>query len=590
MRSVDEETHDATSQGTGNGDGHEPTESKETNSLPVNSLIGTVAETNTNGGTSDAHGGGNGELVLGEDKDSDGSGQLHGATTRRRVVGDLVTHDLHDVEAVGDETDGKGTGEDSQLPDGDGGGLVDGKTGGPGLVDGSPGTSRVTDIVGTVGERGSAGSDNLDKGVGVLDLVGVSLSVGVDASHASTFGGTGNTNLGCVDIVEETVHEGAGDESRETDSENLEVLSLINLTRSHGVVVESAHGPTERRSALAELGVEAGISLSDELLLGQLPGLVLDKALLVVLDITSVGDLVPVGGLVVAVGQHILVILVNGIVGDERALSITRSLARPEEGTHEDVPPAESVILLEDEGVEEGDEEDGGENGDTTGGTEGNGHDVPEGLLRETQVGRTLVDDAQCADGGGDKEEEGGGVHSNNGRVLAHVNDDLDQHEDDDTESSRDDRGHNQTSEDGTETLTLIPTPFDFAGADNGNTNTGDSRDQRVSRRDVSGVDGAPHNPHGGTSERTSEGEHLNTGVVLEGIQGNNTTLDGGGGASTDSDGTNHLKDRTEHHSPSVGDRTGRDRGGPRVSNIVYRHQLLAICRDLNASWETKRN
>ena len=93
MRSVKEQTHEHTADGTGNGDGHDPGENKQADSLPVDSLDGTVAETDTDGGASNAHGGGDGERVLGEDEHGDGGTHLHGRTTGRRVVGDLVTHD-----------------------------------------------------------------------------------------------------------------------------------------------------------------------------------------------------------------------------------------------------------------------------------------------------------------------------------------------------------------------------------------------------------------------------------------------------------------------------------------------------------------
>lgn len=93
MGSVEEQTHYHTTEGTGNGNGHDPGEQQESNSLEVDGFEGAVAETNANGGTSDAHGGGNGQRVLREDEDGNGSTHLHGATTRRRVVGDLVTHD-----------------------------------------------------------------------------------------------------------------------------------------------------------------------------------------------------------------------------------------------------------------------------------------------------------------------------------------------------------------------------------------------------------------------------------------------------------------------------------------------------------------
>lgn len=93
VRSIEEQTHGDTTDKTGNGDGHDPGEEQETHSLPVDGLVGTVAKTDTNGGTSDAHRCRDGKLVLREDEDGDGGTHLHGGTSRRRVVGDFVTHD-----------------------------------------------------------------------------------------------------------------------------------------------------------------------------------------------------------------------------------------------------------------------------------------------------------------------------------------------------------------------------------------------------------------------------------------------------------------------------------------------------------------
>jgi hypothetical protein len=80
--SVQEETHEASRKSTSNGNGHDPGEEEETNTLEVDSLDSTVAKTDTNGSTSDAHRGGDGKLVLGEDKDGDGGTQLHRAAWR----------------------------------------------------------------------------------------------------------------------------------------------------------------------------------------------------------------------------------------------------------------------------------------------------------------------------------------------------------------------------------------------------------------------------------------------------------------------------------------------------------------------------
>ena len=55
----------------------------------------------------------------------------------------------------------------------------------------------------------------------------------------------------------------------------------------------------------------------------------------------------------------------------------------------------------------------------------------------------------------------------------------------------------------------------------------------------------APHDPERGTSESTGEGQHLYAGVVLEGRERDDLVLDRRGSSSTDSDGSNHLKDGT---------------------------------------------
>jgi hypothetical protein len=92
-RSIKCQSHQNSSNETGDRDGHHPREEQEAHTLPVDSLESAVAETNTDGRTSDAHRSGHGQLVLGEDEDGDGGSHLHGRTTGRRVVGDLVAHD-----------------------------------------------------------------------------------------------------------------------------------------------------------------------------------------------------------------------------------------------------------------------------------------------------------------------------------------------------------------------------------------------------------------------------------------------------------------------------------------------------------------
>lgn len=358
---------------------------------------------------------------------------------------------LHDVVAVGDETDGDGGGEDTQLPERHGSLGSSSVTGVPGAVDDSPGADGVTDIVGAVGEGGGAGGDDLDEGVGVLDLVGVLLGGGIDALHALAIRCTLDTGLSSVDVVVETVEEGDDDHGGEALGEGLDVVPLVDLAGAHGVRVKSAHGPAHGAALGAEVGVMAFLSLGDELFLGLLAGFDLGGMLLVVGlgDDASLG----VGGLAGGGGGGgRLILLDDGVVGDPCTVALG-NLALEEEGTHEDVVPAEGLVALEDADIDPGDEEEGGEEAQGGTGTEGDASDPVRGLLGETQPGGALVDDGECAEGAGDEEEEGRCPDGPLDGVLAHVDDELDHQEDGGSEAAGDDGSHEQASEDGTETL-----------------------------------------------------------------------------------------------------------------------------------------
>lgn len=93
VRGVEHDAHKHTSEGPSDGNGHDPGEDEETDSLPVNGLESAVAETDTDGGASDTHGSRDRERELREYKDGDSRTHLHGRATARGVVGDLVAHD-----------------------------------------------------------------------------------------------------------------------------------------------------------------------------------------------------------------------------------------------------------------------------------------------------------------------------------------------------------------------------------------------------------------------------------------------------------------------------------------------------------------
>jgi hypothetical protein len=162
---------------------------------------------------------------------------------------------LHDVVTVGNETDRDGQGEDGELPDGDRGLGRSGSTSGPGRVDDSPWSDGVSDIIGTVGEGCGTGGENLDEGVGVLDIVGVLGGVVVDALHAVTLRGAFDTRLGGVDVVVETVEGTDDNHGRNTLGDDDHVVQLVGSAGAGWVVTEGAHSPAQRTALLEKLSM-----------------------------------------------------------------------------------------------------------------------------------------------------------------------------------------------------------------------------------------------------------------------------------------------------------------------------------------------
>lgn len=77
-----------------------------------------------------------------------------------------------------------------------------------------------------------------------------------------------------------------------------------------------------------------------------------------------------------------------------------------------DICNLQSVVLLDDLAENVWDEEETGKDEESESDTEGDGGDEPRGLLVETKLRGSLVDDGERADGSGDEEEEWGGEDS----------------------------------------------------------------------------------------------------------------------------------------------------------------------------------
>jgi len=388
---------------------------------------------------------------------------------------------LHDVVSVSDETNADRSSDNTNLPERNLGLLLGGSASRPSSVHTSPDTNSVTNIVGTVSERSSAGSNDLDKRVQVLNLVGVLGGMLVDTLHTATLRCSLDTHLGSVDVVVSTVEESDNDLSGDTLDDGDQVVSLVDRSGTDGVGVKSSHGPAERSLALAEVRVVKLLSFLEHALVILLARLSkVEVSLLVVLGAggSGGGDLI-VADLfgVVLLGLNradlkLRGVLDDSVVGNTSVLGIRGSGAVEQKRAPPAVPPAEGVVLLDDNGVDEGNEENGREEEETKADTKSHRGNVPSRLLSETKTGRSLVNDRQSTDGTSDEEEERRSPNSPRNGVLAHMNNILDQRKDNGGKATSDSGRHTKTSKDSTKTLATVPSPLNLASTNSSDTDT----------------------------------------------------------------------------------------------------------------------
>lgn len=187
--------------------------------------------------------------------------------------------------------------------------------------------------------------------------------------------------------------------------------------------------------------------------------------------------------------------------------------------------------------------EDGGEYSDDQSGEHDGGGSLSGGHLVETKGGGSLVDDRHGADDGDDREPEGTGDEGPSGRVFPDEDNVLDEQEYDSSKGSGHGGGDDETSKDGTETLSAVPAPAGGVESTDGDTDTGDGRDDRVGGRDGPSHLGGDGEPDGRDEDGVGETEELETGIVLENVGGDDTVLDRARDTGTDEDGTCKLED-----------------------------------------------
>lgn len=519
VRSINEKSKKTSGGSTSDGDGEDPSEEDPSESAVVDGLGSGRDETDTGSGTGDAHGGGDGDTVLRGEEDGDGGSELHGETTGWGHESELVSELGHDVVTVGGETDDDHSTTESKNPGG--GGRVLGGDGavGPDVVDGSEGTDGVGNIVGAVGERVGACSENLEERVEVLSLVAV---LGGLLVHVAETGGVRAFGLHGVDVLGDTVGENAEELVADNDPEVLGkdpwALDLVLVALEVG---EGSGGAGARRLGVGVLKVE-----------------------LLALEGSGGGVLnVVAGGLAGGGGGTVTDDTVVGDVGCllEALSGVGRSLAAPEERAKEEVVPLDGVVLANDLAVDVWEEEDDGEDGDNKSSKDDSKGNGGVGELVELERGSTLVDDGQGEDGGDGEEVEWRGDKTPLDRVLADENDVLGDEVDDRTKATSKSRSNTETGKDGRETLAAVPAPFDGTTATHGDTDTGKSGNNRVGGGDGPLVASGDHEPGSGSDKSTGEGEHLDTRVATEDRHGDDTVLDGASNLCTDQHCTQEL-------------------------------------------------
>lgn len=281
----------------------------------------------------------------------------------------------------------------------------------------------------------------------------------------------------------------------ETNDDGLEVVTLVDRAGTKLVVVKSAHSPAQGSILLSQLGVVLLTSAGKQ-------KAVCLTGVLILVDMCRCGPFfrggvdVNSGHLLGVTIEHrgfglcgraldIAAVLDDCVVGNLSELRIRGSLLRHKRRSLNHIPNVKSVILLDDLAVDEGDEEQGREDEESKANSKSDGSDVPCGLVGQTESGRSLVDNGECANGTGDEEEEGRCPDGPSNGVLANVHDVLDQREDDRSKNSGRNRSHAEASEDGSQARTRVPSPLYVASTNSSNTDTCDGGDQGVSRRDV---------------------------------------------------------------------------------------------------------
>lgn len=309
----------------------------------------------------------------------------------------------------------------------------------------------------------------------MFNFVGVAGSVRVDTSHADSFGSTSDTTLGGMNVVAGTIETSDDEHGGNALESDDHVFRFVDFARSLLVLVEVTHRPAERTCFRSDFLVQllASVNLCLLVVDGGFLGFGLGEGLdlggggsLLIGD----GKLIDDGALAGLVVVYLIVVLVHSVVGHQSECGTLDWSALEKKRTLDDVVPLDRGVAADHTHVQEGNEEDGRQNGQTTTSSHGDAGNEVRWFRIELEVWRALVHDRERADRSRNQEEEWSSVDRPWDRVFAHVDHDLDQHEDDRTESRGDGGSHAQAREDGPESATVVPSPLHIGCAGSGNT------------------------------------------------------------------------------------------------------------------------
>lgn len=514
LRDVDGDAHHDTSDEASAGDSQAPTEENLAELLPVDGLQIPVDEGNTDNGTSDALGGGDGETKLGGEEDGDGGSKLHGVATGGGVLGDAVAQVAHDVVAKGPEADTEGETTNSLDPVG-GVRLLADDTRLPDNVLGGEGANGVGDIVGTVGNGHDHGGADLGGGPEMLHLVVKDGGALVDVLEAA--------GLVADDVAGDAV---AGDHA----DGGPDALGMGPGEAVDGLEILLA--------GLVDGGLGGVATVGGDGLLAGVHG----DALAFLLDGVGLGVVVVAG------------VLAGVVVGDDGDLGLAGPVqvvaVLEQKGTHGDVPEAEAGVLLDELGVEVGDEEEGSDDKDTAKDTEDDATGLASThLLNGGDAVTTVHDEEEGEDTSSEGIVEGNNTEGSLEGVLAGVDKDADAQHDDCAKTSGNERGDTPRGGNLADTVAL-PSPLDLELE--GDADTDHGADEGLGGGDGETSAGTDGQPDGGASLGDDHGKDEGTGGLLEGVEGKDTLADGLGDLFAKGDGTDELGNDGELDSVSV--------------------------------------